>query len=43
MITVDFRVNGASRASEYGAVGVLIRSVTPFSIESPYKDWFIIL
>lgn len=34
--TVKYRVNGASYASKYGAVGALIRSITPFSIESPH-------
>lgn len=33
---VAYRSSGASRASEYGAVGVLVRSVAPFSIESPH-------
>ena len=31
-----YRVIGASNASMYGAVGALIRSVTPFSIHSPH-------
>jgi len=30
--SVAYRVNGASRASKYGAVASLTRSVTPFSI-----------
>lgn len=34
--SVNYRVNGASKASAYGAVGALVRSVTPFSIESPH-------
>ena len=34
--TVKYRTNGASYASKYGAVGCLIRSITPFSIESPH-------
>lgn len=32
--TVDYRVNGASRAARYGALAALVRSVTPDSIES---------
>lgn len=32
--TVAYRVAGASRASKYGAVAALVRSVTPDSIES---------
>lgn len=32
--TVAYRSGGASRAAAYGAVGALVRSVTPDSIES---------
>lgn len=35
-VTVQYRSSGASRASKYGALAVLVRSVTPFSIESPH-------
>ncbi|XP_019861754.1 PREDICTED: carboxypeptidase Q-like [Amphimedon queenslandica] len=35
-VTVAYRVNGASRASKYGAVATLIRTVGPFSIYSPH-------
>jgi len=31
-----YRANGASQAAKYGAVGCLVRSLTPFSIESPH-------
>ena len=34
--TASYRVVGADRASEYGAVATLIRSVTPQSIYSPH-------
>jgi len=34
--SVQYRVNGANRAKEYGALGVLIRSVASHSIESPH-------
>ena len=35
-VTVAYRVNGASRASKYGAVATLIRTIAPFSIYSPH-------
>ncbi|PAA57765.1 hypothetical protein BOX15_Mlig013729g1 [Macrostomum lignano] len=35
-VSVQYRTDGASRASKYGAVAALIRSVTPFSIGSPH-------
>lgn len=34
--TCAYRSSGAMRAAQYGAVGVIIRSVTPVSIESPH-------
>ena len=33
---VEYRLDGPSKASKQGAVGTLIRSVTPFSIDSPH-------
>ena len=35
-VTVAYRANGASRASKYGAVATLIRTIAPFSIYSPH-------
>lgn len=34
--TVAYRSAGPSRAAKYGAVASLVRSITPFSIESPH-------
>lgn len=35
-VSVAYRSQGAARASKLGAVASLIRSVTPFSIDSPH-------
>ncbi|MGH9872806.1 MAG: M28 family metallopeptidase [Pyrinomonadaceae bacterium] len=34
--TVRYRGSGASRASRYGAVAALVRSITPVSLQSPH-------
>src|SRR5688572_32576741 len=33
--TVRYRSSGASRAARYGAVGALVRSITPVSLQTP--------
>jgi hypothetical protein len=32
----DYRNDGASQAAKYGAIGALVRSITPNSIDSPH-------
>lgn len=34
--TVVYRSIGAIVAAKYGAIGALVRSITPYSIESPH-------
>ena len=37
--SVEYRVNGASKASAYGAVGMLVRSVASESISSVHTGY----
>jgi carboxypeptidase Q len=34
--TVVYRVNGASKAQQYGAVAALVRSISPFGLQTPH-------
>lgn len=38
-VSVDYRVNGASRAAKYGARAMLVRSITSISIESVHTGY----
>ncbi|HEY3581655.1 MAG TPA: M20/M25/M40 family metallo-hydrolase [Pyrinomonadaceae bacterium] len=35
-VTVQYRLNGASRAARYGAVAALVRSITPVSLQTAH-------
>ncbi|XP_054158512.1 carboxypeptidase Q-like, partial [Oppia nitens] len=37
--SVQYRLQGATRAGQYGAIGALIRSVTPFSLNTPHTGY----
>eukprot|EP00823_Brevimastigomonas_motovehiculus_P003959 TRINITY_DN251_c6_g1_i1.p1 TRINITY_DN251_c6_g1~~TRINITY_DN251_c6_g1_i1.p1 ORF type:complete len:515 (+),score=190.34 TRINITY_DN251_c6_g1_i1:96-1640(+) len=39
--TVAYRRSGASRASAYGAIGVIVRSVTPVSLNTPHTGMLV--
>jgi carboxypeptidase Q len=39
--TVRYRTNGASRAAQYGAVGMLVRSVGPMGLRTPHTGMLV--